>query len=188
MAEEPYEIVPHREIADLKKQIKELKSKGSDSDSKPLLSSLNKLTVEINSMMGLFKSAAEDMQLEEKDEHFVAKKIEPLIDRLDEIVEQNKTIAEGIVVIADTIKENMDKHKPESSPFSKPENEFGPNFEQPKPEIPSFHDVPGKPIAPVMPPHTQPRPMPSMPMPSMPEPFSFEKPKKKKGLFSRFKK
>jgi len=70
MAEEPYEIVPHKEIADLKKQIKDLKGKGSDSNQ--LVVSVNKLTEHIYSMMGLFKSAAEDMKLEEKDEHFIS--------------------------------------------------------------------------------------------------------------------
>jgi chromosome segregation ATPase len=187
MAEEPYEIVPHKEIADLKKQIKELKAKGSDSDSKQLVGSVNKLTEHIHSMMSLFKSAADDMHLEEKDEHFVAKKIEPLIGKLDEIIEQNKTIAEGIVAVADTLKENMEKHP--VMPQTKPEQEFGPNFEMPPAEMPELNEMHPRtrPMPPpFMPKHTPPRPMPSMPMPAMPKPFPFDKPKKK-GLFGRFK-
>jgi hypothetical protein len=187
MADEPYDMVPHKEISDLKKQIKDLKSKASGSESKDMVGSINKLTTEMNSLMGLFKSAADEMKLEEKDEHFVAKKMEPLIDKLDEIIEQNKTIAEGIVVVADTLKENMEK--PHEMHLPKHKQEFGPDFEPPKPEIPNFSDIPPRkePIAPKMPRHTPPRPMPAMPMPSMPEPFQFEETKKKKGLFGRFK-
>ena len=110
MAEEgPYEIMPYKEIVELRKQVQELKSKGSDDNSNPLSQSVGKLAEQMNSLMGLFKTAAEDMRLEEKDEHFVAKKIEPLIDKLDSIIEQNKIIAEGIVAVADMIKESPRK-------------------------------------------------------------------------------
>ena len=200
MAEdEPYEIMPYKDITELRKQAQELKSKGSDTGSKQLLDSINKLTEQMTSMTGLFKTAAEEMHLEEKDEHFVAKKIEPLIDKLDEIIEQNKTIAEGMVAVADMIKESMEKMREAPRPFLRPEP--SPDFE-PLQEMPQFEDLgprtgKGQMPPPRMPRHTPPRPMPSIPMPSMSMPaqtppsefgsLSFEKPKGK-GLFNRFKK
>ena len=200
MAEdEPYEMMSHKEIVELRKQVQELKSKGSDAGSKQLPDSINKLTEQMNSMMGLFKTAAEEMHLEEKDEHFVAKKIAPLIDKLDEIIEQNKTIAEGMVAVADMIKESMEKTRGAPRPFLRPEP--SPDFES-LPEMATFNDLEpkirkGQMPPPGMPRHTPPRPMPSMQMSSMPiqgpmppsefGPLSFENPKKK-GLFNRFKK
>ncbi len=197
MGEEPYEIIPHKEIVGLKKEIQELKSKDSDAGSKPLLESVHKLTEEINSMLSLFKTAAEEMRMEEKDEHFVAKKMEPLIDKLDEIMEQNRTIAEGMVAVADMIKESLEKR--ESIISTKPEPEFRP----PQPKLPEFRDlgpmgnVPAPPpsgqMPRPMPKYTPPRPMPNMPMPG-PIPSSdfgppvVRKSKKKKGLFGRLKK
>ncbi|MBS3102612.1 hypothetical protein J4458_04145 [Candidatus Woesearchaeota archaeon] len=196
MAEEgPYEIMPYKEIVELRKQVQELKSKGSDDNSNPLSQSVGKLAEQMNSLMGLFKTAAEDMRLEEKDEHFVAKKIEPLIDKLDSIIEQNKIIAEGIVAVADMIKESMERAR-EPKPFLRPEPraEF-PAFEQQ--EYPKFSDLGPKPMAP-MPRHTLPKPMPTIQIPSAPmapmpqsplfeEPLPFDE-TKKKGLFGRFKK
>ena len=205
--EEPYEIMPYKDITELRKQVQELKSKGSDAGSKQLLDSISKLTEQMTSMMGLFKTAAEEMHLEEKDEHFVAKKIEPLIDKLDEIIEQNKTIAEGMVAVADMIKESMEKTK-EPRPFLSPQPEPAQSFEplqgmagfedlEPKTEMPKFWGLEpkmgkGQMLSPGMPRHTPPRPMPSMSMPAQTPPsefglLSFEGPKKR-GLFNRFKK
>ena len=183
--EEPYEIMPYKEIVELRKQIQDLKSKGSDTGSKQLIDSMSKLTEQMNSMVGLFKTAAEEMRLEEKDDHFVAKKIEPLVDKLNEIVEQNKIIAEGMVAVADMIKEYMERKNERPRSFLRPEPGFKP-FEPPEPEFPKFDEpIPRKEP---MPRHTPPRPMPSMQMPSMPEPFPFEEQKKRKGLFNKFKK
>ena len=201
MAEEgPYEIMPYKEVVELRKQIEELKAKSSGTGSNQLIESINRLTQQMNSMMGLFKTAAEEMRLEEKDEHFVAKKIEPLIDKLDAIIDQNQTIAEGMVAVADIIKENFGKRKEAPRPFLRPEPEFASEFEPMQPEIPKFPEMEQRkePMPRPMPRHTPPRPMPNIPMPSsipgqMPqapafeEPFTFEEPKRKKGLFGRLK-
>ena len=211
MGEEPYEIIPHKEIVDIRKQIQELKSKGSDADSKPLLESVNKLTQQMNSMMGLFKTAAEDMRMEEKDEHFVAKKMEPLSEKLDEIMEQNRTIAEGMVAVADMIRESLEKKESIISP--KPEPEFRPpkpepEFLPPQSKLPGFRDLgpmgnvpappPSEQMPRPMPKYIPPRPTPAMPSPGMPMlgpmptsdfgPPVVRKPKKKKGLFGKLKK
>lgn len=202
MAEEgPYEIMPYKEIAELKRQIQELKSNtGSDK----LLNSINNLTEKMDSLIELFRTAADEMKLEEKDEHFVAKKIEPLIDKLDEIIDQNKTIAEGMVSVAEMVKEHTGKamerpiqqapraFKPQ--PIAQPE--FGPDFERNTPEpifpgmpppanmpFPGNIPPPGAPMR--QPRHTGPVPMPNMPPPDF---SSFEPEKKKRGLFGFSKK
>src|SRR3989338_559988 len=134
--DDSYEIMPHHEIAELKRQLEELKSKASDSDSQKLINSMNALAKQLSELITVFRNAAEEMKTEEKDEHFVAKKMEPLLDRMDAIVDQNKTIAEGMVAVADIIKEHVGQEAEKKlSHFSKPKSEFGPHFEPPKPDF-----------------------------------------------------
>ena len=42
--DEPYDLMPHREIVELKKQIQELRSKRDETSSDELLDSINALT------------------------------------------------------------------------------------------------------------------------------------------------
>lgn len=219
MADEPYEIMSHKEIVNLKRQIKDLQYKTQNTPSDKLLNSINNLTEQMNSMIGLFKTAADEMRMEEKDEHFVAKKIEPLIERLDEIIDQNRAIAEGMVAVSDLVKDNIGNNKltPKHDFFQpkheekldlkphKPESHLEPPKPEPalKPPLPEPTLNPPPPVFPKfdvpepmghepMDKHTPPMPMPNMAMPteppSMPEPFPFEEPKKKKGLFGKFRK
>jgi len=172
MDEEDYDIVPHREVTDLKKQIKELRSKKDKSYSHELLNSMDALATSMDSMLKLFKEAAEDLKVEEK-EH---SKIE---ENIDEVIEQNKTIAEGIVAIHDTIKDFIAKHhttQMQVQPAPLPKPNFPPpqpNFQQP----PKFEAQPRE-----RPPQAGPVAMPAMPFPNLEE-----KPRKK-GLFGRLKK
>ncbi len=192
--ESGYEIMPYKEIVALKKQIEELQRRTGDTDSKQLLISMANLTKSMNNMLQLFKTAADEMKLEQKEEEAIAKKVEPLIDKVNELREQNKIIAEGMVAIADMVKEMKEGKKPE--PTFEP-----PTFEE---NEPSFKPGPiPPPIRPVrfVPPRNMPPPkeagMPPLglppdfgaePFPSFDEPFpSLEKPKKK-GLMGLFKK
>jgi len=172
--DEPYDLMPHREIIELKKQLQELKNKKTSSQE--LTNSMHALTNSMDSMLKLFTETAEELKLDEK-ENSVNKK-------LDEIIEQNKVIADGMVTVSDMVKDFVGKQKnPEIDQIPKP------NFPQPIPE-PSF-DQPPKfdPELDKLEPLDQPLPPPgSVAMPSMP--FSdLEEPKhKRKGLFGRFKK
>ncbi len=117
MAEEGgYEIMPYKEIVALKKQIDELKRRTGDTDSKQLLMSMSNLTKSMNNMLQLFKTAAEEMKLEQKEEEAISRKVEPLLGTVSELKEQNKIIAEGMVAIADMVKE-MKAGKPHKPSF-----------------------------------------------------------------------
>lgn len=200
-----YEIMPYKEIVELKRQIAELQKKTGDTSSKELLESMAALTKSMSNMLQLFSSAAEEMKLEEKTESELSQKIAPLIEKVDRLEEQNKTIAEGLVAIADMVKEvkGEKKIKEIPKPFSPPEE-----------EKPLFEDLP--PLEPEMPPLEPPAPtiqappfstgyprvvprgpMPRMPIPPMmppdlgplpPLPPLEEEPKRKRGVFGLFKK
>ena len=135
-------------------------------------------------MLKLFQNAAEDIDTDE--DH------NSINEKLDKIIEQNKVIADGMVAISGMVKDFAEKQKNlESTPqqsFQPPKPE--PNF-PPKPE-PGFQSPPDieadlnelpTPQQLDQPPSPRPGPV---AMPSMS--FSnLEEPKKKKGLFARFK-
>ncbi|HZX44170.1 MAG TPA: hypothetical protein VFF28_00650 [Candidatus Nanoarchaeia archaeon] len=100
-----YEIMPYKEIVELKKQISELQLRAGDTSSKELLLSMAALTKSVNELLKLFSSAAEEMKLEEKTEGELSQKIGPLIEKVSNLEQQNRTIAEGLVAVADMVKQ-----------------------------------------------------------------------------------
>ena len=132
--DDSYEIMPYKEIVDLKKQISELKSAVGDTSSKELLNSMANLTKTMDSMMQLFSAAAEEMKLEEKSESELSQKLGPLFEKVEKLEEQNKTIAEGLVAIADMVKEVKEKERR----IEKPRQEYRPRPKEP--EMPSFNE------------------------------------------------
>ncbi len=143
MADEPYEILPYREVSSLKKDISDLKQKMGDGSSKQLADSIANLSKTMENMLNLFQSAAEEMRLEEKGVSSDSSAILAEIDnKLDELIDQNKTIAEGIVAVADMIKGETQQSEQEqnvmpaqfSMPPPGPAPSFGPRpMEMPEP-------------------------------------------------------
>lgn len=137
--DEDYEILPHKEILEIKKEIQKLKGTPVQ-DKSGLGSSVSQLSSSIDSLMGLFKASAEDIKMERHDEKLLLQKIEPMIDKFNTIIEQNEKIAKGIVAVADMIKTHIiDKIKEEPEEiheddvhFDKPEpkQSFQPQFQQ----------------------------------------------------------
>ena len=160
--DDSYEIMPYKEIVELKKQIAELQQKTGDTSSKELLQSMASLTKSMNNMLNLFSSAAEEMKLEEKTESELSQKVAPLIEKVDNLEKQNKTIAEGLVAVADMMKDIKEGRKPEvTKPLPKePSFDEFPPLEPPKPPGP----LPGAPPRP-MPPPGAPMHPPGMPPP-----------------------
>ncbi|MBU0628739.1 MAG: hypothetical protein KKC75_06120 [Nanoarchaeota archaeon] len=103
--DDSYEIMPYKEIVELKKQIGDLQKKTGDTSSKELLGSMAALTKSMNGMLQLFSSAAEEMKLEEKSESELSRQIGPLMEQVANLEQQNKTIAEGLVAVADMVKD-----------------------------------------------------------------------------------
>jgi hypothetical protein len=116
MADDDYEILPHKEISELRGELTKLKE-GNYGSSVSVHSSVDTLQTSINSLLDIFKEASRSMQ-EETDHHSQSgKRMDELMDKMDTMLEQNEKIAEGIVAIADMIKEAK---APAREPSSKP--------------------------------------------------------------------
>lgn len=107
MAEEQYELYPQQLIADLKYDVEALKKKLLQPDTK-----MNELVLEIESL----KDTLHDLQtiftkaLEETKENDAYATITLLKERLDAVVKQNETIAQGMVAISDKVEEFIQRN------------------------------------------------------------------------------
>ena len=111
LADDDYELLPHKEIESLKNELEKLKKGPSDQTK----TQMGQLTDSINNLLNLFKEAASQMHLEEQEADMVSQKIIPIEMKLDQVLEQNQKIAEGIIALADIIKE-MKGSPPPSMP------------------------------------------------------------------------
>ncbi len=153
MADE-YALVPEKEVRRLRDDIDSIKKNPLGSlGGNELVESIKNLNAAINSLTELFKTAAEDLKVEERESQTIATKVEPLLEKIDMIMDQNKKIARGIVAVADMIG-GVEEEKP-----ALPQR---PPAFQPRP-------------AQMMPPSLPPPPTPAAAPPAPPAP--------KKGLF-----
>lgn len=108
MDDEEFEIMPHKTIENIKKEIEDLKKKANSKEylsSENFKKSMDNLSVNINRLMSLFKSAAEEIKQEDKEEQDLKSKIDPLLKKVEQIEQENKVIAESILAVAEMIKE-----------------------------------------------------------------------------------
>jgi hypothetical protein len=158
--DDSYEIMPYKEIVELRKQIGDLQKKTGEPGSKDLLVSMESLTKSMNNMLQLFSSAAEEMKLEERTESELSKKIAPMIEKLDRIEEQNKTIAEGLVAVASMMEDiRRGKISPPKPKVTRSEPEKSPVEEALEPNIPPLLEPSQTQEGPMVPPR-MPGPMP----------------------------
>ena len=213
MAEQD-ESVPYRDISDLKKELEGMKGR-KDISAKELYDAVQRLAQTMTDMLEVFGAAAEQMQLEEREHESSAKKHEMIVYKLDKLIDQNKTIAEGMVAIVEMVKEKLiapakereepmfrpqreeqlPRQRPEPRPFMRPQQEWQPRSEPAQRTQPIMPQQPiqSQPIAPpIMPPDfgmqmppMQPAPSPDLDFPDLG--LDEEEPKKK-GLFGMFKK
>ncbi len=111
MSEDEYELMPVKEIERLRKEIEMLKQNpfGEHPKGKTLLESIQELTKAINDLRKLFT----DVEQEIIDDF---EKTASFNTRFQELIDQNKKIAAGIVTIADMIKaEKIINNKQETS-------------------------------------------------------------------------
>ena len=211
MAEEDFDLVPYKDISELKKELEGMKGR-KDVPAKDIYDAVQKLAQTMTDMLEVFGAATEQMKLEEREYESEARKHEMIIYKLDRLIEQNRTIAEGMVAIVEMVKEkivaparekqesifmpqkeeSLFKPRPEPKPFINPQW-------QPRPEpIQRTQPIMAPPqmATPQMPPPMsspdfgmppmQPKPSPDFDFPE--EPFPLEDEPKKKGLFGLFKK
>jgi len=189
--EDDYELMPHKDISSLKKQLEAVKENPNVASSEGLKRSIEKLTDSLENMLVVFEEAAEEMKLEDKETEVISQKIEPLMDKLDEVSEQNKQIAKGIVAVADMIKDirlKVPRETPKplrAAPIIKREVPMSMPVQPTHPESltpqPMRMPTPG------------PMPKPSMPLPPMSGPAMHDEDippplAEKKGFMGMFKK
>ena len=110
MVDEDYELLPQKEILKLKKDISKLRGKAppevlEEDRTERILDTMEKLSDSIENLNDIFNSTAEDIKLEERSEDLYMKKLEPLFDKVNKLIEQNEKIAKGMVALADMVNE-----------------------------------------------------------------------------------
>ena len=202
------EFTPYKDISELKRELEGMKGK-KDIPANDIHNAVQKLAQTMTDMLEVFGAAAEQMKLEEQEYEANTKKHEMVISKLDKLIDQNKTIAEGMVAIVEMIKEKIvapAKEKEDSmyrpqkeEPLFKPKPLFKPQPEwQPRPEPvqrtqPMMAPPMAQPMQAMLPPDfgmqlppMQPAPSPDLDFPE--ESFPLEDEPRKKGLFGMFKK
>lgn len=183
-----YEILPHKEIMELREELQKLKSKPTE---KTLQLSMVELTAKIDKLIDIFEEARQEIKIEEGGLTF-QEKMKPLMERMEKVLEQNSQIAEGIVAVADLIGEIKDsvgepsKSKKTEPDFSKPPQDMSEFDDSGSSDMsPSRSGPPPMPPQPGVPPSPRQGPPPGPPapggLPPMPPPPGA--PPKKRGLF-----
>src|SRR3989338_7287428 len=99
----------HDTVPISREELSELKRQGRGvqgaAPSKDLEASLENLSRTMTTMLDLFKTAADDLRLEDRDQQQLSKSIGPIIEKLNAVIDQNKIIAEGMLAIADMVKD-----------------------------------------------------------------------------------
>ena len=135
-----YEILPHKELFDLKKQVEELKGGPS---SKKLMESMDDLKHTVNELIELFKATSQELKTEEKEEATIHKK-------LDKLSSQQKVIAEAILSLSEKVGSNasgssmkeqqdpapLQQFQPQPAPFPSSPPAFSPQPQFGNPQAP----------------------------------------------------
>ena len=130
-----YELVPYKEIQDLKQELNRLKDVPIPS-TKKLQITMDELAMKIDRMTAIFEEAGHEIQVEEGGLTF-QEKMKPVLEKMNKILEQNSEIAKGIVAVADLVndlknrmEEGFTVKKEESMPggdtLMRPESPFTP--------------------------------------------------------------
>ncbi|MDP6138602.1 MAG: hypothetical protein QGI89_00690 [Candidatus Woesearchaeota archaeon] len=157
--------------------MQELSLKIEKSSSQALMNSMNNLAKSMDTMLKLFTEAAKEIKIEDKEGLEGAGEKDFMNEKLNEIIDQNKTIAESMVAVSDMVRDFTEKQK---NPEPKAPQ---PNFQQSPQQPPTFDESFNEPMSspldqPPLPQQQGPVAMPSIPFPSVKKP-------KKKGLFGR---
>jgi len=100
---EEYEILPEKDIQDLKEELRKLKE-FEITPSKKMQVSLVELNTKLDKLLSIFEEATTALQLEEGGLSF-KDKMRPLAEKMNKILEQNSEIAQGIVAVADLVRD-----------------------------------------------------------------------------------
>src|SRR3989344_945773 len=97
-SEDEYELLPHREIEELKSELAKLKE-FDIAPTKKLQVSLLELSTKLDKLITIFEDAGHEMRTKESSLSF-SEKMQPILERMNKILDQNAEIASGILTIA----------------------------------------------------------------------------------------
>lgn len=165
--EEEYELLPHREIEELKEELSKLKE-FEVAPSKKLQVSLLEVNAKLDKLITIFEDASHEMRVEEGGLSFTDK-MRPLLEKMNKILEQNSEIASGILALADMVKEMKgEKAEGRFETYNAPPTPAGFSV-PPKMEQPPMPPPMGAQTAGPMPPGVPP----GMPLPPLPKRRTF---------------
>ncbi|MFQ5620808.1 MAG: hypothetical protein ACE5FT_03120 [Candidatus Nanoarchaeia archaeon] len=104
-AGDDYELLPHKELQELRDELNKLKQQPTE---KTLQISMVELASKLDRMMEIFEEAQEMIRVEEGALTF-QEKMRPLMERMEKVLQQNSQIAEGIVGLHDLIMDMRDE-------------------------------------------------------------------------------
>jgi hypothetical protein len=164
--EDEYELLPHKEIEDLKEELSKLKE-FEIAPSKRLQVGLLELNTKLDKLITIFEDATHELRVEEGGLSFT-EKMRPLLEKMNKILEQNSEIASGILALADMVKDLKEAH--EEAPRPMPEQAPTPMEMAPP--------MPARPAGMMAPPRMPPGPIPpgvppGMPLPPLPRKRTF---------------
>jgi hypothetical protein len=100
---EEYEILPQKEISELKNELRKLKE-FEITPSKKMQVSLVEVNNKLDKLLSIFEEAMTALQVEEGGLSF-KDKMRPVVEKMNKVLEQNSEIAQGIVAVADIVKD-----------------------------------------------------------------------------------
>ncbi len=100
---EDYEILPQKEISELKDELRKLKE-FEITPSKKMQVSLVEVNNKLDKLLSIFEEAMTALQIEEGGLSF-KEKMHPVVEKMNKVLEQNSEIAQGIVAVADLVKD-----------------------------------------------------------------------------------
>jgi len=108
LADDDYEILPHKELEYLRHEVERLKKSpyGDTETGETLLDSMNNLTTSINRLLAVLETANEEM-IHDYEDNKTSK-------RLERLTEQNEKLAVGLVAVGELVKEVLAKEDVES--------------------------------------------------------------------------
>ncbi len=185
MADDEYTLLSSKEVSELKQDVDYLKKNplGGTKSGKSLQESIDKLNDNMETLIEIFKEASDQMKAEERESDVIAKRIQPIEQRLDDLSDQNQKIAKGILAVADMVsakEQQQQRPRPQQPPQMRPQQQ---PMQRPAMAAPQQQNTPTSPRLPPlggMPPQSPSQGM-SMPMP--PAPPMPPKRDEKKGMF-----
>ncbi len=102
--DEEYELTPHSQLEELKKEIERLKTRPSPSSLKStdtLQDSIERLNDSVDELLSIFRYSKDHPETSESDASPM------IIKKLDMLIDENRKIAQGIVALADMVKRKL---------------------------------------------------------------------------------